>query len=92
MRRNRGLVFLFVGTFVLQAALPIIAQKMTHAIIIRQMLHWSILLCILAGVAVAVCQALRPHFSTTALVAYYIGLALLILLDIGIENLINSSV
>ena len=91
MSPNRILAVTFVVLAVLQTATPIIAQKLTRAIVFRHFLHGAIVSCVVTAIMVALYQVLHRRFGTGAMVAFYIGLALLVIFDILIERAIDAS-
>ena len=88
---NRTLGITFVVLAVLQSAVPIVVQKVTHAIVYPHVLHAAIASCVVAAIVVALWQAMHRPFSSVAMIVFYIGLASLVAFDIWIKRAIEAS-
>ena len=91
-RPNRILATVFAITAVAQTIIPIILQRMTHAIIIRDLLSGGVSLCLLCAFVVGIVQFRQRCFGKSALIAYYLGLAILIYFDAWIKWEMDASV
>ncbi|MGD0900922.1 MAG: hypothetical protein ABR915_24075 [Thermoguttaceae bacterium] len=91
MSANRLLAMTFLVLAVLQTAVPILAQKLTRAIVFRHFLHVAIVSCVVTAIVVTLYQVMHRRFGAGAMVAFYIGSALLIVFDILMERAIDAS-
>jgi hypothetical protein len=92
MLKNRRLAIVLAIVAAIQTLGPIALQKSTRAIVYHDALHAAIVACLLAAVAIAIWQAISHQFSIMAVVAFNLGLGILIAFDVWIEYAIGASV
>ncbi len=91
MSSNRLPAVAFVVLAISQTAAPVIAQKLTHAIVIRHFLHGAIIACVAAAIVVTVLQVLYRPFRWGAMIGFHLGATLLVFFDILVEQALNDS-
>jgi len=89
---NRSLLITFIVLAIGQTAFPILAQRMSQAIVYHGYFRAAIAACVATAVAVTVYQTVQRRFGAGSIIAFYGGLGLLVAYDIWIEGVVEASV